>query len=296
MLNRLQSALKSKELAIRIASALVLIPIVLWLTMWGDLDRVGAPFNWLESLPWAKGARPLPFLVLLSLVVALLCSEWVHMILGVGRKYMTVFIALAAIAPMWVVFAGHALMACLVLALGAGIVGLISLGLKQKPHHSAYGVLYVGIPALTLMWVRETQNGLYWALFAILIAWASDSAAYFSGRWFKGPKLWPRFSPNKTWAGFVGGLIAGILAAEALGDMTKLFAHATSAFFVGLLTALATMAGDLWESAIKRHFGVKDAGSLIPGHGGLLDRVDGLMFAIVMIGVIRLAVFLGTVI
>jgi phosphatidate cytidylyltransferase len=91
-------------------------------------------------------------------------------------------------------------------------------------------------------------------------------------------------------------MIAGMLTAGTLSDLTHLFKHDTSASFVGLLVALATMAGDLWESALKRRFGVKDAGALIPGHGGLLDRVDGLMFAILAIGGIRLLVMLGTVI
>lgn len=131
-------------------------------------------------------------------------------------------------------------------------------------------------------------------IFAFLIAWAADSAAFAAGKFFGGPKLWPRYSPNKTWAGFAGGLIAGMLTAGALSDITGLFKHDTSASVVGLLVALATMAGDLWESALKRRFGVKDAGTLIPGHGGLLDRVDGLMFAIVAIGGIRLLVMLGT--
>ena len=109
-----------------------------------------------------------------------------------------------------------------------------------------------------------------------------------------GPNLWTRYAPNKSWAGFAGGLLEGMLTEWALSDITGLFKHDTAASVVGLLVALATMAGDLWESALKRRFGVKDAGTLIPGHGGLLDRVDGLMFAIVAIGGIRLLVMLGT--
>jgi phosphatidate cytidylyltransferase len=110
----------------------------------------------------------------------------------------------------------------------------------------------------------------------------------------KGPKLWPRISPNKTWSGFIGGLVCASLVALGLA---KAFPHITltwpTALLVGLLGGLATMAGDLWESVLKRRFGVKDSGQLIPGHGGLLDRVDGLMFAAIVVAGCRFAVNQG---
>ena len=89
-------------------------------------------------------------------------------------------------------------------------------------------------------------------MFTFLIAWSSDIAAFLVGKLVGGPKLWRRYSPNKTWSGFAGGMIAGMMAAGTLSDMTHLFKHDTSASFVGLLTALSTMAGDLWESALNR--------------------------------------------
>jgi phosphatidate cytidylyltransferase len=111
-----------------------------------------------------------------------------------------------------------------------------------------------------------------------------------AGSLLKGPKLWPRFSPNKTWSGLVGGLAASALAAllvvaiaKGEGDPTRGWAA-----MIGLVVGLFTMAGDLWESMLKRRFGVKDSGQLIPGHGGLLDRVDGLMFAILAMAAARL--------
>jgi phosphatidate cytidylyltransferase len=100
--------------------------------------------------------------------------------------------------------------------------------------------------------------------------------------------LWPSFSPNKTWSGFIGGLVAGTIAGAALGAFLDLGIGAYWGAALGLAAALATMAGDLWESALKRRYGVKDAGKLIPGHGGLLDRVDGLMFAVVVVACGRL--------
>jgi phosphatidate cytidylyltransferase len=124
-----------------------------------------------------------------------------------------------------------------------------------------------------------------------VVAWASDVMAFVVGSLLKGPKLWPRYSPNKTWSGFIGGLVAGALAGwviaafipGGLGVPDPIWGLA-----LGLAGASATMAGDLWESALKRRFGVKDAGGLIPGHGGLLDRVDGLMFAAVVLAGCRL--------
>jgi len=114
--------------------------------------------------------------------------------------------------------------------------------------------------------------------------------AYLVGSLVGGPKLWPRFSPNKTWSGFIGGLAAGTIAGAALGTFLDMGLGPYWGAALGMSAALATMAGDLWESALKRRYGVKDAGKLIPGHGGLLDRVDGLMFAVVVVACGRLIV------
>jgi phosphatidate cytidylyltransferase len=107
----------------------------------------------------------------------------------------------------------------------------------------------------------------------------------------KGPKLEPRLSPKKTWSGLFGGLLAGAAAASVFPLVTDLPLSPLMAGVIGLVGAAATVAGDLWESALKRRFGVKDSGGLIPGHGGLLDRVDGLMFAALVIAIVR--AFLG---
>jgi phosphatidate cytidylyltransferase len=124
-------------------------------------------------------------------------------------------------------------------------------------------------------------------LFAV--TWAADIGAYAVGSALKGPKLWPRFSPNKTWSGFVGGLLAAAAIGTLMSALSVFRLNLWAAALIGLVVGFATMAGDLWESAIKRRFGVKDSGDLIPGHGGLLDRVDGLMFAVVVMSLARLA-------
>ncbi len=282
---KIQSAKSSakprwRELAIRIVSALVLIPVVLIIIM---LPLDGMPF-----------VRPWPFLLMLSIGVALLAIEWGWMSAPTVGGRTAIAVAAACLAGVFVGYLDHPILSILILAFGALCAGLYAYRLQSGWLDAAYGALYIGWPAIVLIWLRNTNHGIYWVFFAFLIAWGSDSAAYLVGKLVGGPKLWRRYSPNKTWSGFAGGMIAGMLTAGSLNDLTHLFKHDTSALIVGLLGALSTMAGDLWESALKRRFGVKDAGTLIPGHGGLLDRVDGLMFAIVAIGGIRLLVLLGT--
>ncbi len=262
----------SRELALRFVSAVVLIGISMGVTALGS---------------WY-------FLVLVSIGVALMSIEWGIMAAPNAAGRMAVAVAIAALAGLFVAYLQHPWLAILILLFGALCSGLFAYRLKSTWLDAAYGVLYIGWPALVLLWLRYTNNGLYWVIFVFGIAWSADIGAFLGGKLIGGPKLWRRYSPNKTWSGFACGMIAGMMAAGTLSDMTHLFKHDTSASFVGLLTALSTMAGDLWESALKRRFGVKDAGTLIPGHGGLLDRVDGLMFAVVTVGVIRLLVLLGT--
>jgi len=151
----------------------------------------------------------------------------------------------------------------------------------------AAGALAV-IPAwCALAWIHATEpNGHIWLFTALAIVWAADSAAYFSGRHFGGTvfggrRLAPRVSPNKTFEGLAGGVLAGVLIgicgsllAGAKGDQVPLVA------LVSLVATLASVAGDLFESLLKRHAGVKDSGHLIPGHGGVLDRIDGVLAAL----------------
>ena len=143
------------------------------------------------------------------------------------------------------------------------------------------GIPYIGLAALSLLWLRGGgAAGGRAVLFLLLVVWASDIGAYLAGRALGGPRLAPAISPGKTWAGAVGGLLAAMLAglaAEALspGGMRGAGPAALAAAALGI----AAQAGDLLESAVKRGFGVKDSGRLIPGHGGLFDRLDGLLTA-----------------
>jgi phosphatidate cytidylyltransferase len=144
---------------------------------------------------------------------------------------------------------------------------------------------------VALVWLRGAPGGRVWTLMLMAVVWSADICAFLGGNALKGPKLWPVISPNKTWTGLGVGLAGGAVAGMVFSQLKILGPGApglAASAWVGLLAALAAMAGDLWESMLKRRFGVKDSGDLIPGHGGLLDRVDGLMFAAVLIAGVRL--------
>jgi len=136
---------------------------------------------------------------------------------------------------------------------------------------------------------RDAALGFVAIAFLFAIVWATDIAAYFAGRAIGGPRLWPAVSPKKTWAGAVGGTLGGLAAGILTAKLLGLPIAPILVLVAGFLSVVA-QAGDLLESAIKRHFGAKDAGQLIPGHGGLMDRLDGFLTAAAaaaMVGLIR---------
>ncbi len=161
----------------------------------------------------------------------------------------------------------------------AGTVLLIWLVKEDGPEDAVTGLMYIALPAAGLVWLRnDPEFGLEAIFFLFIVVWGTDSLAYVSGRYFGGPKLWPAVSPKKTWSGAFGGtaaaIIGGVLLATSVPG-TWWLRIAGLAFLLSVISQI----GDLAESALKRHYGIKDSGSLIPGHGGLLDRVDGLLFA-----------------
>jgi len=164
-------------------------------------------------------------------------------------------------------------------ALVALVVGVAVAWWLSGRRALGIGVLYVGLASVALIWLRnDGAAGRANVLFLIVVVWASDIGAYAAGRLVGGPKLAPAISPGKTWSGAVGGLLAAVLVGEAAGQALGTAAYGRAALVAALL-GLAAQGGDLLESAIKRRFGVKDSGRLIPGHGGLLDRLDGLLTA-----------------
>lgn len=233
------------------------------------------------------------FLALSLVCVALLAREWGRISApkapnAVGAV-VGVFCGLAVIAAFLQAF----LVAWAVVLAGSFLAGLIARGAVERRADAAYGVVYIAPSVIALVWVRSLSDGLGWTLLLFVVTWFADIFAYVTGSLLKGPKLWPRISPNKTWSGFVGGLAAATIGAVVVAWLAHLKVIWPVAALIGLLGGLATMAGDLWESMLKRRFGVKDSGDLIPGHGGLLDRVDGLMFAAIVIAVVRLIDHVG---
>jgi len=227
-------------------------------------------------------------LLLVSVAVALLALEWGGMSAPGAPIRVAAAVTVAVLAALFAAYYGHYRIAWLIAAVGAVATAIVGRSLSERPADTAYGVIYLAPAAIALFWLRAMPHGISWTIMLLAVTWAADIFAFAVGNVLKGPKLWPRFSPNKTWSGFFGGLAGAMLAAVLASLFTDAKLTIFSAALVGLAGGLATMAGDLWESMLKRRFGVKDSGDLIPGHGGLLDRVDGLMFAVVVLAAARL--------
>lgn len=248
-------------LRLRVLSALVLAPVAVALVVVGGWSFVG----------------------LVVAVVALMALEWGRLSTTrfgpwYGRIAGTTALAIGVGACL-LAASGQPKAALAVLLIGAALAGLLTGVIGGPGRWIGLGVGYVGLPALALIWLRALPEfGLSMVLWLLLVVWVTDTAAYFAGRRIGGPRLAPAISPGKTWSGLCGGIIGAALAGAGAAwmlDGTRL----PQAAGLGAVLAIVAQAGDLVESALKRSAGVKDSGSLIPGHGGVLDRVDGLWFA-----------------
>lgn len=275
---------RTSDLKLRALSAIALAPPVLLAVWWG-----GVPFLALVLLlaglsAWEYGrlaATDMDNPVLVMTLLPVLATVGTAVVLGVaGGLFWVVLLA--------VLFTGTAF-----------AVGRVT-GLDNPPLYAAT-LPYVAIPLLSMQWLRLESGpyGLALFLFLMLAIWATDIGAYAAGRTIGGPKLAPRISPKKTWAGLFGGMAAaatlgGLFGAAQSGDWlpgwlvppaaTDVPHHVNLAAIaayagIGAIIAVAGQAGDLFESYMKRRVNVKDSSNLIPGHGGILDRIDGLLFA-----------------
>lgn len=161
---------------------------------------------------------------------------------------------------------------------GIILVGLAALIMGRKPVWAMCGLLYVLAPCLAVLWIRQVpEAGFAVCIWAFVIVWATDIGGYMVGATIGGPRLMPRISPKKTWSGLAGGIVMAGILSVLIGLWFDISPNAVGLFGSGAVLAIIAQGGDLVESAVKRHFGVKDSGHLIPGHGGILDRVDGLV-------------------
>lgn len=228
------------------------------------------------GLTWA-GAKPFALLVLA--VAVLMCWEWARVVRDSDLDITLVVHALATVAAIGLAAFGMAALGLATVLIGAILVLLLQFG--EHPVLSAAGVLYTGLPAVSLLWLRSDEPwGFIAILFLFAVVWSTDTGAFAFGRLIGGAKLAPGISPNKTWSGLIGGVAVGALAGSLFHLVTP--SSALSLGLTGLGLALVSQGGDLAESALKRTFGVKDASDLIPGHGGFMDRVDGIVAAAVV--------------
>jgi phosphatidate cytidylyltransferase len=233
-------------------------------------------------------AGVIPFAALVVLVALVVSWEWGRLIHGKeAGAVVAVQIGTAVLAGV-LAAAGLVGLALLTLPIGGILAALLSLG--RNSIFSALGVFYAGLPTVALIWLRsDVSLGLLAVIFLVLVVVTADSAGFVTGRLFGRAKLWPAVSPNKTWAGLVGAVVAsaavGGLFWFAIPDASAVRLAAT-----GGVLALIAQAGDLAESALKRRFGAKDSGGLIPGHGGAMDRVDGLVAAAAAVGIAAIVI------
>lgn len=239
------------DLPTRAVTGVVLIAVALGALLWGGVA----------------------FWILAVVAALIMMAEWAALHGASARNtrlaQFALSVPLAIMAPAALTIVPHDFFSLGLLGGAAFFVVIVT----RQPRLAA-GVIYCGLPVLALMLIRRQHEGIVFTLWALALVWACDIGAYFAGRAIGGPKLAPAISPNKTWAGLIGGVVAagafGVFMHWRFGLPWRL-TLATPAL------AVLAQAGDLYESWLKRRAGVKDSGSIIPGHGGVMDRLDGLV-------------------
>jgi phosphatidate cytidylyltransferase len=246
----------SRNLLMRIVAAAVLIPLAIAIAYAG---------GWL----WTA---------LVTLAAIGLFVEWLGVV-GLAAAQRVTVPGSVALAVAGLCFAIGRIDAALAV-LGIGLAAVVTIA-PERRSWAAAGFIYAAAAEIASVLVRlDPANGFAALMFVLLIVWVTDSGGYFAGRSIGGPKLWPRVSPKKTWAGAVGGLAASL--AVALGFAAFDLGKTGPLLLLAAALSVVSQLGDLFESAVKRRFGVKDSGHIIPGHGGLMDRLDGFVAAVVV--------------
>jgi phosphatidate cytidylyltransferase len=242
------------ELALRVVSAIVLAPLAIGVAYIG-----GWPF----ALFWGAAAIGVLW-------------EWTSLVAGADRWSVVMAGAVSLALALALAQTHHLVAGVIVLAMGA--LAVAALAPMERRIWVACGIPYAGALGMAPIVLRSDERGFLLIMLLFAIVWATDIAAYFAGRALGGPKLMPQVSPKKTWSGALAGTAAAILVAIAIARFAGLVGLVPIAILAVLLSVVA-QAGDLFESALKRRFGVKDSSQLIPGHGGLMDRLDGVVAA-----------------
>lgn len=266
--------MSTSNFALRIASTAILIPVALGFIYWG---------GWL-------------FLLLCAAAAAGVLMEWTQLVSGDRDMRVLLPGLLALLLALILTGFGEPGAAAGCIVIGAVLAGGAMAAWPRRfpaPNPIGWGtggILYAGIAFLGAAALRvDAKLGLTAVLFLAATVWSTDIFAYCVGRAVGGPLLWPRVSPNKTWAGVVGGLIGGVAAGTLVAYASGIDRLGVVGV-IALLLSVLTQAGDLFESAVKRRFGAKDTSTLIPGHGGLMDRLDGFLvaaFVALVIGILH---------
>lgn len=250
----------SSNLYMRVVAALVLAPLTILIA-------------WIGGWIWA---------CVVIAAAALLYFEWL-MIVGVSGNRLAVAAGLAALALSGIcLMLRRADIAFAIVAVGLVLVAMVA---REQRGWVASGLVYAAAALIATILVRgDADFGFLGLMFVLLVVWVTDIGGYFAGRGIGGPKLWPRVSPKKTWAGAIGGLVLGLVIAAGFALLG--FGKMGPLLLLGAVLSIVSQLGDLFESAVKRRFDVKDSSHIIPGHGGLLDRLDGFVAAIVFAALI----------
>jgi phosphatidate cytidylyltransferase len=222
---------------------------------------------------------PPAFDIVFGLVALVMVLEWDSLCGGERKDVATWVLGTSVLVAIALCLADRHSAALWSTPAGFAALYAVARGIDRKaPLLEACGALYIGIPIVALLWLRnDPAYGMVTVFWLLAVVWATDTGALFVGRAVGGPKLAPSISPNKTWSGFFGGIAAAIVVSMVAALWYG--APVAPVLLAGAVLSIVSQLGDLLESRVKRYLNVKDSGGIIPGHGGLFDRVDGLLAA-----------------
>ena len=258
----LLASLLGSDIFVRLLSMVILGPIILVIVWFGGLT----------------------YQIAVGICAVLMLHEWLSITLTVRNKLRdTVALVLIFLGSVLIGFQAYVFaLICLSLLI---IYVILNPQFSKQKIWIVGGIFYVVCSASALLFLRNGINGLHLIFGLFALVWAFDSGSYLCGRLIGGPKLWELVSPKKTWSGMIGGLIIGLVVISVLAYFYG-YEQFDLILLVSFFTAIASQIGDLAESSFKRKFNTKDSGSIIPGHGGILDRVDGLVVAAMFVAVV----------